>query len=606
MSVLPTSAQSQSAKRINGMSSEPLLCLNLLDARANGLSGRGVRWAILDPRSSIFNPKNDCDPQTSINVTGLECRMIEPGTQKGAECLKDGVWITDIDLYEQQYQTPKANTQLSSPKPISGPSSTVIQEVPSVMAKDYWVLNEATKVYDKANNQIGTLSYSTAITTYGEENGLGKIDLIEDKWVNLSDLSASKPSGKKNNPSKLVYSEQSNELYDLYSEKYNQAKNTETQALAQKSDVIWEEIKGGICKASTTNCKQLTNLLDRNDYRAAQRAVEILNDYAKRFEKDSPDRRRKDNFKYCNIGLWQVSPRQAKWDKVCFAPDKYAELGQNPSALYESAKLLRGAMGKYCKTPNSPKSALIKRTQWHSTGGRDYSISQEKWETSERYLKLAADLGHGLAAKEYANGLADYNVRFARKRWLAPKIIDLDKDLFIYSNMSKDLSAHTDGGICRSSAKNSLNLTYYVSGNSLNYRDAPNGNKLGSLTYRSKVTAYERDGKWLRISKLNEPQKWVHSGYVSTSKPKAQTYNSNTNRKRSSSSSNGVTRMSMNACKASIFTMARNRGVIPVNVINTSSAYISRVPIAPSRYDAYDLVTCSRPDGTRGVKRIKL
>lgn len=68
----------------------------------------------------------------------------------------------------------------------------------------------------------------------------------------------------------------------------------------------------------------------------------------------------------------------------------------------------------------------------------------------------------------------------------------------------------------------------------------------------------------------------------------------------------GIITMNMNACRNSVKAGANYRGVGTVVVIDTSEAYIARVPIAPNRYDAYDLVTCSRPDGTRGVKRIKI
>lgn len=277
----------------------------------------------------------------------------------------------DFDFVPKKTSTTATGvTQLPSPQTVANTSLSSISAttVPSVMAKDYWIKNENVTVFDKSNTKIGALSFGAKVTTYGEKGGLGKIDLMEDKWVRLSDLSTSKPTPKKPRPTEKV------------------------------------------------------------------------------------------------------------------------------------------------------KIASIK-----TTGRKDV-----------------------------------------------------------------------------------MKLTRYVSGSSLNYRDAPNGNKLGAFPYATKLTVYERSGKWVRVSRTNETDKWVHEDYVSNSKPKARTSNSNINRTRSGSLSQGVTRMSMNACKSSIFTAARNRGVTPVNVINTRSAYISRVPISSNRYDAYDLVTCSRVDRTRGVKRIKI
>lgn len=68
----------------------------------------------------------------------------------------------------------------------------------------------------------------------------------------------------------------------------------------------------------------------------------------------------------------------------------------------------------------------------------------------------------------------------------------------------------------------------------------------------------------------------------------------------------GIITMNMNSCRNSVKQGAIYRGVDAVVVIDTNAAYIARVPITRNRYDAYDLVTCSRPDGTRGVKRIKV
>lgn len=307
-------------------------------------------------------------------------KSAEQGFKQAIQKLKQDY---DYDFLPKNKPTPAITVAQSfnQPSVANTPSpSTSSAAVPSVMARDYWVKNESTAIVDKNNNEIGVLSFGTQITTYGEKDGLGKIDLMEDKWVQLFNLSTSKPVAKKSVP---IDSSVNNKV---------QKSHPKTQNTSSKLDV-------------------------RDD---------------------------------------------------------------------------------------------------------------------------------------------------------------------------------------------TLNLTRYVSGSSLNYRDAPNGNKIGSFPRSTRLIVYERSGEWVRVSKYNAPQNWVHEDYISSSKPNALPAKRNTNRVRSDSFSQGVTRMGMNACKASIFTAARNRGVTPVNVINTRSAYISRIPISPSRYDAYDLVTCSRLDGTRGVKRIRL
>jgi len=64
---------------------------------------------------------------------------------------------------------------------------------PSVMAKDYWTINNPTWVLDSSGNFVSSLKFGIPVTTYGERDGLGKVDLTKDKWVKLSDLSTSKP-----------------------------------------------------------------------------------------------------------------------------------------------------------------------------------------------------------------------------------------------------------------------------------------------------------------------------------------------------------------------------------------------------------------------------
>jgi len=145
-----------------------------------------------------------------------------------------------------------------------------------------------------------------------------------------------------------------------------------------------------------------------------------------------------------------------------------------------------------------------------------------------------------------------------------------------------------------------LNLTRYVTGSSLNYRNSPNGVKLGSFAYTTKLVVYERIGKWVRVSRSNESDKWVHESYLSNSKPKPKQSVGSVSGDPLASGTRG---MSMSGCKSSVYSSARYRGVSVVKLVDTNTAFIARVP--SSNGYAYDFVTCSRPDRKRIVKRIK-
>jgi len=148
-----------------------------------------------------------------------------------------------------------------------------------------------------------------------------------------------------------------------------------------------------------------------------------------------------------------------------------------------------------------------------------------------------------------------------------------------------------------------LNLTRYVKFNQVVYRDAPNGNKLEEFRYATKLTVYERIGKWVRVSRANESDKWVRENYLSSSKPtrgRVSTNQGNSN----GHLKLGVTNMSMSACRNSVYAAARARGVNTKVLVNTSIGFIARVPLRNS--NSYDFVTCSKPDGHRSVERFKL
>lgn len=61
-------------------------------------------------------------------------------------------------------------------------------------------------------------------------------------------------------------------------------------------------------------------------------------------------------------------------------------------------------------------------------------------------------------------------------------------------------------------------IAYWVEASSLNLRDNPVAGKVvGNLSYGQKILAYEQYENWIRVSKLDEKQKWVNSDFLSNS-----------------------------------------------------------------------------------------
>jgi len=63
----------------------------------------------------------------------------------------------------------------------------------SYMAKTLWVASSNADIFDENNLTIGSANFAASVTVYGERDEMGKIDLSEEKWVRMSDLSESKP-----------------------------------------------------------------------------------------------------------------------------------------------------------------------------------------------------------------------------------------------------------------------------------------------------------------------------------------------------------------------------------------------------------------------------
>lgn len=279
--------------------------------------------------------------------------------------------------------------------------ATVSQEIPSVMAKDYWVKVEQADVYDASDNVIGTLSHSSSVTTYGEKNGLGKIDLTHEKWVKLTDLSSTKPAIQITKPTAIV------------------------------SDRGGSEIVAPIVER---------RLFVPSDTKASYYLTEV------------------------------------------------SSLGGNLSIVTKRL----GPIGQ--------------------------SFSKREIDCSANMFRY---LGDGETLEEMNSAYDVKSMRHAKKGDVNTKIsYDIIQDV---------CSSNRDQSNSKQSLKDSFELHLYVKGSSLNYRDAPNGNKLGSLSFATKVTAYGRDGKWLRISKADQPERWVHGDYLSENKPVERARNSKGN-----------------------------------------------------------------------------
>lgn len=383
-------------------------CVDLFDfAGPNPWTGPINYRRPLSPNNNPFKPDavKGCSGNTSIRVEVGSCRTTNyPNPKvklKQAECLYKGEWVTGYDIYKQQTQPSQKSsapaTQINSPasrgvahsKPNAVSISPLDSSVPSVMAKDYWVNVINAEIYDASNNVIGSLGHSTAVTTYGEKDGLGKIDLIQEKWVKLSNLSVTKPAP--------------------------------------------QAIKSPVAVSANSVTKTVEPI--------AKRPIFVPSD-----------------------------------PKASYYLIEKVPLGNNLSIVTKRA----GPSGE-------------------SFSKREIDCNQTKF----RYL------GDGRTIDEMNAPYDVGSMRLAEKGDVYTKIsYDILKDI-----CPKAANTQT------TKLKDSLNLKRYVSADPLNYRDAPNGAKLGTVTFGSEVTVYEKKNGWYRISRGDRRQEWVHGDYLSNAKP---------------------------------------------------------------------------------------
>lgn len=269
-------------------------------------------------------------------------KAAEQGDTRAVKVLKDKF---DYDFPIKSANAVGASQSVSA---IDASSNVTTQAMPSVMAKDYWIKQNHTSVFNKSGTVIGTLDLGVAVTTYGENADMGKIDLVEDKWVKLSDLTTEN-----------IFNE-SNEVK------------------------IVSNIQGPRC-------------------------LDLLIAGKKREQTGTTE------------GLFLEPNINSKGEVVC------------------ETEFAFNATGMECKFR---KNAI-------------YCLENRKW-------------------------VLGWEIRNREKR-------------------KRD--------------------TRYVSGSSLNYRNSPSGSKLGSFPFSTELVIYDRSGKWVRVSKAREPEKWVHEDYLSKSKP---------------------------------------------------------------------------------------
>lgn len=182
-----------------------LTCVSLADATAASLTiGFIAYWPVVSS-----NGEKGCARKDAVIVEKNSCRFKSTTSSKpqfqSPECLYNGVWVDGLDILKQQTESkvksaaPVNQDATPSLNKFNQSNSSAVSKlpqasnVPSVIAKDYWTVDNPTFVYDETSTTIDTLTFGVAVTTYGEKNGLGKIDLIEEKWVKLSNLSITKP-----------------------------------------------------------------------------------------------------------------------------------------------------------------------------------------------------------------------------------------------------------------------------------------------------------------------------------------------------------------------------------------------------------------------------
>lgn len=316
------------------------------------------------------------------------------------------------EVLAQQRELQKQLSKVATPAPNNSvPSNDVT--MPSVMAKDYWTTNNPTWVLDSSGNTVSSFTFGIPVTTYGERDGLGKVDLTKDKWVKLSDLSTSKPIARTVTSNAAITGQPVKTMPSTPS--YISAKKLHVPSDPNANYYLLESIPVG------NNLSIVTRRLGPSGESFSKREIDCKNT----------------RFRYLGDGN-SIEEMNAPYD----------------------VKSMR----------------LAKK--------------------GDIYTKMSYDI---------LNDVCPQNVVTASNK--SP------------GKEKKKLTPKDD----------SLNLTRYVSGSALNFRDSPNGKKLGSFKYADKLTIYQKDGKWLRVSKYNITEKWVHEDYVSSSKPVARQSASNSN-----------------------------------------------------------------------------
>ena len=333
---------------------------------------------------------------------------------------------------QEQEQKNKQNTQPSAIAPKTPLSAPITNDIPTIMARDYWVNASPAFVYDNTGAAIESLKFGAPVTTYGETDGLGKIDLSQEKWVKLSNLSTTQP-------------------------KRIPASSTPS--------------------ATASQAESLRLRIEQKDL--------------------------ENEVKY-----------EAKSD--LYVSEKKLYVPSDPNANY------------YLLEAIPLKENLSVVTKRIGPSGESYSKREIDCKTTKfRYL------GDGNTISQMN---APYDVgpmRLAKKGDLYTKMsYDILREVCASQGTKKTSKIASSKTNIR---KDTMKLTRYVSGSSLNYRDAPNGNVIGSLPYGAKVTVFEKSGEWwVRISKSNTPENWVHSAYLVSQKPPARQASSKSNSQTSS------------------------------------------------------------------------
>lgn len=512
--------------------------------------------------------RRDAEERKRLDLIAAEEKTIAAGRQRTLQAIiasKQNVQqvITaspEHNKQDQYIQYLDANGNMRS---IVRPLGTLeVQPTLSVMAKDYWVKVDKANVYSESNNIIGTLAFSTPITTYGEKGGKGKISLLEEKWVDLISLSPHFIPAPNSIPTNSISLKTPN---DTFATGNTQEPTVDTPVAPAKilwintndADIfdgsgtvigslkhsskisVYEEKLGFVrinqsgdmwVKANeTSKIKPPATLNEVTENKSQNSEKPLFLSYVNTKSlnvRDSPNGKKISRLPYGEKvtafereGGWvRISKSSNPPSWVSFThlqsskPQPWVKKLKNKSSNYTNVKL---------NVPSDPKAdyyllellpmgnnlSIVNRREGPS--GQSFSKREINCRTTEfRYL------GDGNTIKEMNS---PYNVKSMRKAIKGN----------INSNISYDilkevclLNQNNNGPIqVKKPLKDKLYLTRYVKGTSLNYRDTPNGNTLGSLSFATKVIVYDRKGNWSRISSANQSERWVHGNYLLDSKP---------------------------------------------------------------------------------------